>query len=258
MMTDKGTFIINGKTSAWWCPSSSARRRHLPAGRAVPACGNLAQAPASSPAPITLPGEWIVVRRRAEPGKDVTAARVAASARLSIFVLLPRPRLRRGERARLHPSASSTPSTSLEGQWRRAGGRPEPRTRPLVEDLQAGPRPGRAAHDRVGAGLLRNAFLRAPALRPSAGSGRYKAEPASSAPSWRTSRRPSLKTWTCPPTTRPVLTRCEVSGRLHVPSCTRQGDRLPPGRTRDHFSPTRIRSVGELIQNQVRKSAYPA
>ena len=168
MMTDKGTFIINGtervvvsqlvrSPGVIFQPGERFRLRNLAKHQLV--TGTI----------HPYRGEWIEFDVEQKPGKDVTAGtRVARKRRLSHLRAAARPRLRRGERARV-PRALRPPLRLPRGP---VGEGPRPRADPgrgARRDLQAGP-PGRAALGRVGAGLLPQRLLREPPLRPVAAS----------------------------------------------------------------------------------------
>ena len=167
MMTEKGTFIINGtervvvsqlvrSPGVIFEPGERFRLRNLAKYQLVKGTIH------------PYRGEWMEFDIEQKPGKDVTAGtRVARKRRMSIFTLLPRPRLRRGARARL-PGALRRPLRLPRGP---VGEGPPHRAdagRGAGRDLQAGP-PGRAAHGRVRPQLLPRRVLREPALRPEPG-----------------------------------------------------------------------------------------
>ena len=150
MMTDKGTFIINGtervvvsqlvrSPGVIFQPGERFRLRNLTKHQLV--TGTI----------HPYRGEWIEFDVEQKPGKDVTAGtRVARKRRLSLFVLLRALGYRRGTAPRL-PRALRQPlrlPRGAVGEGPRAG--PDPGRSPH-RDLQAGP-PGRAAHPRVGGG----------------------------------------------------------------------------------------------------------
>ena len=251
MMTDKGTFIINGtervvvsqlvrSPGVIFQPGERFRLRNLAKHQLV--TGTI----------HPYRGEWIEFDVEQKPGKDVTAGtRVARKRRLSLFVLLralgydeeQRPRLPR----RLRPPLRLPRGPVGEGP--RA--RPHP-GRGAGRDLQAGP-PRRAAVGRVGQGLLPQRLLRAPPLRPQPGRP-LQAQPQAR-PRGRQARASCSRCCELDkpePTTSRCCRRCEVLAAvtylLHLVNAE-PGYRLDD---QDHFANRRIRSVGELIQNQVR------
>ena len=148
MMTDKGTFIINGtervvvsqlvrSPGVIFEPGERFRLRNLAKHQLVKGTIH------------PYRGEWIEFDVEQKPGKDVTAGtRVARKRRLSIFVLL---------RA-LGYDEENAPGfldrfvrhfDFLEGQWEKDRAPRADPGRGAGRDLQAGP-PGRAAHRRVG------------------------------------------------------------------------------------------------------------
>ena len=168
MMTDKGTFVINGtervvvsqlvrSPGVIFQPGERFRLRNLAKHQLV--TGTI----------HPYRGEWIEFDVEQKPGKDVTAGtRVARKRRLSPVRAAARPRLRRGERAGLPRELRS----SLRLPRGSVGEGPRPRADPgrgARRDLQARPS-GRAAVGRVGARLLPQRVLREPPLRPVAAS----------------------------------------------------------------------------------------
>ena len=133
------------------------------------------------------------------------------------------------------------------------GERARPRADPrggAPRDLQAGP-PRRAPVGRGRPRLLRERLLQPQALRPHAGRP-LQAQPQAR-PGDRADRRASsTSTSSAPLPTRACSARRRSSPR--PPTCctwptARSGYRIDD---QDHFANRRIRSVGELIQNQVR------
>ena len=164
MMTDKGTFVINGtervvvsqlvrSPGVIFQPGERFRLRNLTKHQLV--TGTI----------HPYRGEWIEFDVEQKPGKDVTAGcRVARKRRLSLFVLL----RALGYDEENHPGFLETLRAPLRlprgpvGEGSRAGAHPG---RGAGRDLQAGP-PGRAAVGRVGPRLLPQRVLREPPLRP--------------------------------------------------------------------------------------------
>ena len=164
MMTDKGTFVINGtervvvsqlvrSPGVIFQPGERFRLRNLAKHQLV--TGTI----------HPYRGEWIEFDVEQKPGKDVTAGtRVARKRRLGIFVLL-RALGYDEENAPGFLDALRPPLRLPRGP---VGEGPRPRPHPgrgAGRDLQAGPS-GRAAVGRVGQGLLPQRVLRDPPLRP--------------------------------------------------------------------------------------------
>ena len=164
MMTEKGTFIINGtervvvsqlvrSPGVIFEPGERFRLRNLSKHQLVKGTVH------------PYRGEWLEFDVEQKPGKDVTAGTPrrpqAADGHLHPAA---RPRLRRGPRPRL-PGALRRPLRLPRGPvGEGAPRRPHPE-RGAGRDLQARP-PGRAADRRVGQGLLPQRVLRGPPLRP--------------------------------------------------------------------------------------------
>ena len=174
MMTDKGTFIINGtervvvsqlvrSPGVIFQPGERFRLRNLSKHQLV--TGTI----------HPYRGEWIEFDVEQKPGKDPTAGtRVARKRRLSLFVLL-RALGYDEENVPGFLEAFVRHFDFLEGQWekdKRAGRHPG---RGAHRDLQAGP-PRRAGHARLRPQLLQQRLLRAPSLRPQPG-GPLQAQP---------------------------------------------------------------------------------
>ena len=157
MMTDKGTFIINGT-------------ERVVVSQLVRSPGVIFQPGRDQKTIVTgtihpYRGEWIEFDVEAKPGKDITAgSRVARKRRLSPVRAAARPRLHR----RRLPRALRPPLRLPRGPvGQGAGAGPDPGGGP-ARDLQAGPS-RRAALGRVGPRLLRERLLQPEALRPDAG-----------------------------------------------------------------------------------------
>ena len=259
MMTEKGTFIVNGtervvvsqlvrSPGVIFEPGERFRLRNLTKHQLVKGTIH------------PYRGEWMEFDVEHKPGKDVTAGtRVARKRRLGIFTLLralgydeeQRPRLPRPLRQPLRLPRGPV------GQGARH--RPDP-GRGARRDLQAGP-PGRAAHGRVGHAPT-SATRSSRAVATTSAASAATSSTASSAPKSPSSARCSAsrarstprasRCSTYPDEDQNVLSRCEVlasiSYMLHLVK-QEPGYRLDD---QDHFANRRIRSVGELIQNQVR------
>jgi DNA-directed RNA polymerase subunit beta len=208
MMTDKGTFIINGtervvvsqlvrSPGVIFQPGERFRLRNLAKHQLV--TGTI----------HPYRGEWIEFDVEQKPGKDVTAGtRVARKRRLSIFVLLRA--LGYDEENAPGFLEASSPLRLPRGP---VGEGPRPRPHPgrgAGRDLQAGPS-GRAAVGRVGPRLLPQRLLREPPLRPVSGSAATSSTASSARDrqaraSCSAARRDSID----PEPDQPVLSRCEV------------------------------------------------
>ena len=167
MMTDKGTFIINGtervvvsqlvrSPGVIFEPGERFRLRNLSKHQLVKGTIH------------PYRGEWLEFDVEQKPGKDVTAGtRVARKRRMSIFVLL----RALGYDEENAPGFLDRFVPPLRLPRGPVGEGPPPRPHPgrgPRRDLQAGP-PGRAAHGGVGPRLLPQRLLREPPLRPQPG-----------------------------------------------------------------------------------------
>ena len=249
MMTDKGTFVINGTERVVVSQLVRSPGRHLPAGRALPPA-QPDQAPARHRHHPPLPRRVDRVRRRAEAGQGRHRRLPRRpQAPPQPVRAAPGPRLRRGEPPRL-PREVRQPLRLPRGP---VGEGPRARRHPgrgARRDLQAGPS-GRAAVGRVGQGLLPQRVLREPSLRPQPGRS-LQAEPQAR-PRARQDRGRSSASSSSAPSSTSRCSRRPRSSRprtylLHLVNAE-PGYRLDD---QDHFANRRIRSVGELIQNQVR------
>ena len=253
MMTDKGTFIINGTERVVVSQLVRVARRHLPAGRAVPPA-EPGQAPARHRHHPPLPRRVDRVRRRAE-------ARQGRHRRHPRRPQAP-PRPLRPARApsattRRTPPASSSAFVRhfdfLEGQWEKDRDLAPTQDEALVEIYKRA-RPGEPPSVESAEAYFRNAFFETRRYDLSR-VGRYKLEPQARprARQARASCSASTDAATAPTPDQPVLSRVRGPRRrarylLHLVN-GEPGYRLDD---QDHFANRRIRSVGELIQNQVR------
>ena len=167
MMTEKGTFIINGtervvvsqlvrSPGVIFEPGERFRLRNLAKYQLVKGTIH------------PYRGEWMEFDIEQKPGKDVTAGtRVARKRRMSIFTLL-RALGYDEEHAPGFLERFVAHFDFLEGQWEKDRHIAPDAGRGAGRDLQAGP-PGRAAHGRVRPQLLPRRVLREPALRPEPG-----------------------------------------------------------------------------------------
>ncbi len=248
MMTEKGTFIINGtervvvsqlvrSPGVIFQPGERFRLRNLQKHQLV--TGTI----------HPYRGEWIEFDVEQKPGKDVTAGtRVARKRRLSIFMLL---------RA-LGYDEENAPGflenfvryfDFLEGQWEKDREVAPTQDEALVEIYKRA-RPGEPPAIESARAYFRNAFFESRRYDLSR-VGRYKLNRKLGAEIDKLEQLFGLE-MDRPDPGQPVLSRCEilaaVSYLLHLVK-PEPGYRLDD---QDHFANRRIRSVGELIQNQVR------
>ena len=164
IMTDKGTFIVNGTERVVVSAARPQPRRHLRARRALPP-PQPDQAPAGQGHDPPLPRRVDGVRRRAQarqgrhrrhPRRPQASPRHLHDAACA--------RLRRGQRPRFPRPLRQPLRLPRRPVGQGARHRPDPGRGPR-RDLQAGPS-GRTAHGRVGQGLLPQRVLREPSLRP--------------------------------------------------------------------------------------------
>ena len=199
-------------------------------------------------------GEWIEFDVEQKPGKDFTAGtRVARKRRLSIFVLLRALGYDEETRSGL-PRPLRAPLRLPRGPVREGPApRPDDQDEALVEIYKRA-RPGEPPTVESARAYFRNAFFENRRYDLAA-SRSVQAEPQArqrGAEAPRAVRPRSTPSWTTPDPDQDVLSRCEVlaacSYLLHLAK-QEPGYRLDD---QDHFANRRIRSVGELIQNQVR------
>ena len=258
-MTEKGTFIINGtervvvsqlvrSPGVIFEPGERYRLRNLTKHQLVKGTIH------------PYRGEWMEFDVEQRPGKDVTCGtRVARKRRLGIFTLLRAPRLRRGERSRVPRAVRRPSSTSSRGSGTRSATSLPPRTRRWSRSTSG---PAQASRRRSSRPAPTSAT---PSSRTGATTsrrvGRYKlnrklgAEVAKVADQFgldgkvNTLGEPLVD---LPEEGQHVLSRIEVLASVtYMLNLVKQepGYRLDD---QDHFANRRIRSVGELIQNQVR------
>ncbi|RPH54097.1 DNA-directed RNA polymerase subunit beta, partial [bacterium] len=204
-------------------------------------------------------GEWMEFDVEQRPGKDVTAGtRVARKRRMGIFTLL---------RA-LSYDEENVPGfldrfvahfDFLEGQWEKDRELSPTQDEALLEIYKRA-RPGEPPTVESARAYFRNAFFESRRYDLSR-VGRYKLDRKLGAeidkiaelfPMLNGADEDGLPFLDRPEEGQPVLSRCEVlaacSYLLHLVNAE-PGYRLDD---QDHFANRRIRSVGELIQNQVR------
>jgi DNA-directed RNA polymerase subunit beta len=253
MMTDKGTFVINGtervvvsqlvrSPGVIFEPGERYRLRNLAKHQLVKGTIH------------PYRGEWIEFDVEQKPGKDVTAGtRVARKRRLSLFVLL-RALGYDEENAPGFLDAFVREFPFLEGQWEKDRDLAPTQDEALVEIYKRA-RPGEPPSVESARVYFRNAFFE-PRRYDLSRVGRYKLdrklgnEVAKLAEMFPMLQERGLIDM--PEPGQSVLSRCEVLATLtyllHLVNAE-PGYRLDD---QDHFANRRIRSVGELIQNQVR------
>jgi DNA-directed RNA polymerase subunit beta len=260
MMTEKGTFVINGtervvvsqlvrSPGVIFQPGERFRLRNMAKHQLV--TGTI----------HPYRGEWIEFDVEQKPGKDVTAGtKIARKRRLPIFTLL---------RALGYDEVNEPGFLQkfvnhfdfLEGQWEKvrlpegweeeieSGDRQPPQEEALLE-IYKRVRPGEPPSVEAARAYLRNAFFESRRYDLSR-VGRYKLNRKLRPEIERCEKLFGLELEK-PDLDQRVLTRSEV-----LATCTyllslamyEPGYRLDD---QDHFANRRIRSVGELIQNQVR------
>jgi DNA-directed RNA polymerase subunit beta len=253
MMTDKGTFVINGtervvvsqlvrSPGVIFEPGERYRLRNLAKHQLVKGTIH------------PYRGEWIEFDVEQKPGKDVTAGtRVARKRRLSLFVLL---------RA-LGYDEENAPGfleefvrhfSFLEGQWEKDRDLAPTQDEALVEIYKRA-RPGEPPSVESARVYFKNAFFE-PRRYDLSRVGRYKLDRKLGPELQKLAHLfPTLESRGLidrPEPDQSVLSRAEVLATctylLHLVNAE-PGYRLDD---QDHFANRRIRSVGELIQNQVR------
>jgi DNA-directed RNA polymerase subunit beta len=253
MMTEKGTFVINGtervvvsqlvrSPGVIFEPGERYRLRNLAKHQLVKGTIH------------PYRGEWIEFDVEQKPGKDVTAGtRVARKRRLSLFVLL---------RALGYDEANAPGFLEafvrefpfLEGQWEKDRDLAPTQDEALVEIYKRA-RPGEPPAVESARAYFRNAFFE-PRRYDLSRVGRYKLDRKLGPEVQKLAEAfPMLEQnglLDRPEADQSVLSRCEVLATLtyllHLVNAE-PGYRLDD---QDHFANRRIRSVGELIQNQVR------
>ena len=250
-MTEKGTFIINGtervvvsqlvrSPGVIFEPGERFRLRNLSKHQLVKGTIH------------PYRGEWLEFDVEQKPGKDVTAGtRVARKRRLGVFTIL---------RA-LGYDEEGAPGfldrfvahfDFLEGQWEKERNIAPTRDEALVEIYKRA-RPGEPPTLESARAYFENAFFETRRYDLSR-VGRYKLNRKLGAELELLQKNFGLTAdqLDLPAVDQPVLAKCEVlatiSYMLHLVK-QEPGYRLDD---QDHFANRRIRSVGELIQNQVR------
>ena len=248
MMTDKGTFIINGtervvvsqlvrSPGVIFQPGERFRLRNLSKHQLV--TGTI----------HPYRGEWIEMDVEQKPGKDVTAgARVARKRRISIFTLL----RALGYDEENHPGFLQRfvdYFDFLEGQWEKDAEIAVTQEEALLEVYKRA-RPGEPPTVESARAYFRNAFFE-PRRYDLSRVGRYKLN-RKLGPELDFLERQFGLTLDRPEDDQPVISQCEMLAATTYLLNLAKGE---PGYRlddQDHFANRRIRSVGELIQNQVR------
>jgi DNA-directed RNA polymerase subunit beta len=238
MMTDKGTFIINGT-------------ERVVVSQLVRSPGVIFQPGRDAKTIVTgtihpYRGEWIEFDVEAKPSRDVTAgARVARKRRLSLFVLLRA--LGYEDPAFLERFVRHF--DFLEGQWEKERDLAPTRDEALLEIYKRA-RPGEPLSVDAARVYFENAFFN-PKRYDLTRVGRYKLNRKLGPEIERISQALDIDLER-PDPEQGVLSPSEILATatymLHLAD-GESGYRIDD---QDHFANRRIRSVGELIQNQVR------
>ncbi len=238
MMTDKGTFIINGT-------------ERVVVSQLVRSPGVIFQPGRDAKTVVTgtihpYRGEWVEFDVEAKPSRDVTAgARVARKRRLSLFVLLRA--LGYEDEAFLERFVRHF--DFLEGQWEKERELAPSREEALLEIYKRA-RPGEPLSADAARAYFENAFFN-PKRYDLTRVGRYKLRRKLGPEIERISDVLAIDLER-PAPDQGVLSPSEILATatymLHLAD-GESGYRIDD---QDHFANRRIRSVGELIQNQVR------
>jgi DNA-directed RNA polymerase subunit beta len=249
MMTDKGTFIINGtervvvsqlvrSPGVIFQPGERFRLRNLAKHQLV--TGTI----------HPYRGEWIEFDVEQKPGKDVTAGtRVARKRRLSLFTLL----RALGYDEEQHPGFLDRLVRHfdfLEGQWEKDKELAPTQEEALIEIYKRA-RPGEPPTPDASRNYFENAFFNAKRYDLSR-VGRYKLNRKLGPEVAHLQELFGLSDVDLPEADQSTLSRIEVLAATTYMLNLANG--VPGYRLddQDHFANRRIRSVGELIQNQVR------
>jgi len=238
MMTDKGTFVINGT-------------ERVVVSQLVRSPGVIFQPGRDAKTIVTgtihpYRGEWIEFDVEAKPGKDITAGtRVARKRRLSLFVLLRA--LGYEDEAFLQRFVRHF--DFLEGQWEKERELAPTREEALIEIYKRA-RPGEPPSIESARAYFENAFFN-PKRYDLTRVGRYKLKRKLGPEIEKIAGLLDIDLER-PEEGQSVLSQSEMLAAatymLHLAN-GEPGYRLDD---QDHFANRRIRSVGELIQNQVR------
>jgi DNA-directed RNA polymerase subunit beta len=239
MMTPKGTFIINGT-------------ERVVVSQLVRSPGVIFQPGRDAKTIVTgtihpYRGEWIEFDVEAKPNKDVTAgARVARKRRLSLFVVL----RALGFEDEAFLSRFVRHFSFLEGQWEKERETLATREEALLEIYKRA-RPGEPLSAEAARAYFENAFFN-PRRYDLTRVGRYKLNRKLGPEIDKIAGVLGMPELERPAPGQSVLSPSEVLAAatymLHLAD-GEPGYRLDD---QDHFANRRIRSVGELIQNQVR------
>ncbi|MCL4423329.1 MAG: DNA-directed RNA polymerase subunit beta, partial [Actinobacteria bacterium] len=238
VMTDRGTFIINGT-------------ERVVVSQLVRSPGVIFQ-PGRDPKVLVngtihpYRGEWIELDVESRPGKDVTAGtRVARKRRLSLFVLL----RALGYEDEEFLNRFVRHFDFLEGQWERERSIAPTREESLLEIYKRA-RPGEPLSTEAARVYFENAFFN-PKRYDLTRVGRYKLDRKLGPEIARASEIFGIDLEK-PAPGQSVLSPSEILAAatylLHL-AAGESGYRLDD---QDHFANRRVRSVGELIQNQLR------
>jgi DNA-directed RNA polymerase subunit beta len=241
MMTDKGTFIINGT-------------ERVVVSQLVRSPGVIFAPGRDAKTLVTATihpyrGEWIEFDVEQKPGKAVTAgARVARKRRVSMFVIL----RALGFHEEAHPGFLDrfvSHFSFLEEQWEKDQGLFTTREESLIEIYKKA-RPGEPPSIESARAYFENAFFNGKRYDLTK-VGRYKLNKKLSTEIEKIGDLFGIDV-SVPGDEHHVLSQAEVLATctylLHLAD-SNEGYRLDD---QDHFANRRIRSVGELIQNQVR------
>ena len=242
VMTDKGTFIVNGT-------------ERVVVSQLVRSPGVIFQPGRDAKTIFTgtihpYRGEWIEFDVEAKPSKDVTAgARVARKRRLSLFVLLRA--LGYEDPAFLERFVRHF--DFLEGQWEKEQGLAPTREEALLEIYKRA-RPGEPLSTEAARQYFENAFFN-PKRYDLTRVGRYKLN-RKLGPELDRIEDLFQISLDRPEPGQGVLSPSEILATatymLHLALHMADGESGYRIDDQDHFANRRIRSVGELIQNQVR------
>jgi DNA-directed RNA polymerase subunit beta len=238
MMTDKGTFIINGT-------------ERVVVSQLVRSPGVIFQPGRDAKTIVTgtihpYRGEWIEFDVEAKPGKDITAgSRVARKRRLSLFALLRA--LGYTEDAFLERFVRHF--DFLEGQWDKERDLAPTQEDALLEIYKRA-RPGEPPSVESARAYFENAFFN-PKRYDLTRVGRYKLDRKLGPEIAKASQLFDIDLER-PEPGQGVLSRSEILAACTYLLHLAQGESGYRLDDQDHFANRRIRSVGELIQNQVR------
>ncbi len=242
MMTERGTFIVNGT-------------ERVVVSQLVRSPGVIFQPGRDAKTIFTgtihpYRGEWIELDIEAKPSRDVTAgARVARKRRLSLFVLLRA--LGYGDEEFLERFVRHF--DFLEGQWDKERTLAPTREEALLEIYKRA-RPGEPLSIEAARQYFENAFFN-PKRYDLTRVGRYKLKRKLGPEIERISELFGIELER-PAPDQSVLSPSEILASatymLHLALHMADGDSTYRIDDQDHFANRRVRSVGELIQNQVR------